>query len=303
MNIKMKKKIHLFFTLLLSLFGFCSHAQKAAVPAKVAANENSLLWKISGKGLKQNSYLFGTIHAICPDDYFFTEKMDQAFKTCKQLVLEVNLNDAAQQMEMLSIMALTNGMTLRDFFPSPRDYDSFATRLMERKEMDAAAFMETKPFVLYSAIAMKSLSCETPDSYEMNLIKKSKDQRIEVIGLETFYQQMALFDEMPREEMVNLLWRSLDEGTEGESEFSAMVAAYRKQELKKLYQLLQESDEIKGHENELLFERNRQWMNKLPDLFKTKSSFVAVGAGHLPGEQGLIALLRKAGYTVEAIGN
>ena len=83
-----------------------------------------------------------------------------------------------------------------------------------------------------------------------------------------------------------------------------MMKAYKSQDLEKLEELMMKTDMGIGNFTEvLLYNRNRNWVAKLKDLMPQKSLLVAVGAGHLPGEKGVINLLRKAGYTVTPIEN
>ena len=83
-----------------------------------------------------------------------------------------------------------------------------------------------------------------------------------------------------------------------------MMNAYKKQDLEALEKLMMKTDMGIGNFTEvLLYKRNRNWVTKLKDLMPQKSLLVAVGAGHLPGEKGVINLLRKAGYTITPLEN
>jgi hypothetical protein len=84
-------------------------------------------------------------------------------------------------------------------------------------------------------------------------------------------------------------------------EIDQMVSIYKTQDIDALYQLISQSPEFKGHEKELISGRNIKWMNTLLYEMKQQASFVAVGAGHLAGEQGVLNLLEKQGYQVEAV--
>lgn len=89
-----------------------------------------------------------------------------------------------------------------------------------------------------------------------------------------------------------------------DKELDEMMSAYLNQDLKKLEELMMKTDMGIGNFTEiLLFKRNRNWVAKLKDLLPKKMLLIAVGAGHLPGDQGVISLLRKAGYKVSPIEN
>ena len=90
-------------------------------------NENTLLWKISGNGLKESSYLFGTIHITC--DATLTDKVKTALDKTQQLCLELDMDDPAMQGEMMSNMMMKNGVTMKSL-AKPEDFkavDAFLT--------------------------------------------------------------------------------------------------------------------------------------------------------------------------------
>lgn len=304
--VNMKKNLLLFVGLCTQLLGITAFAQKANKPTTVKSiEEKSLLWKVSGKDLKEASYIFGTIHAICSEDYFFTENMTKAFNECKQLVLEVNLADANLGAEFQQNMLLQDGLTLHDFFPDENEYQLFAQQLREQANIELEEFNSFKPFVLISALALKGFTCAKTSSYEMNLIGLSKDKRMNITALETANKQIAFFDEMPREELKQMMMSSIKtdkEAAAGDASNEALIVdLYKQQDIAGLSKLINDSPEMKNHQNELIYDRNRDWVAKLPEMMKINKSFIAVGAGHLSGEQGVLQLLKNAGYKVVAV--
>jgi uncharacterized protein YbaP (TraB family) len=97
---------------------------------------------------------------------------------------------------------------------------------------------------------------------------------------------------------------SANKGAEEDKQLKEMFKAYKNQDLKKLEELMVETDAAMASFTDiLLYHRNRNWVNKLKTLLPGKSLLIAVGAGHLPGEKGMINLLRKEGYTVTPVEN
>src|ERR1700761_8785192 len=92
-----------------------------------ARGQNSLLWEVSGKGLPQPSYVFGTIHMICPEDFFLTDKMKTSFQKAHTLYLEINLDDPTAPMKLMGMIQYKNGEKLSDFFDTAdyRDLQQF----------------------------------------------------------------------------------------------------------------------------------------------------------------------------------
>jgi uncharacterized protein YbaP (TraB family) len=135
----------------------------------------------------------------------------------------------------------------------------------------------------------------------MNLIEMSKKRNVDIDGLESSHSQLEIFDKMNDEDIKNMLVESVSQLGNEHKEIDQMVSIYKTQDIDALYQLISQSPEFKGHEKELISGRNIKWMNTLLYEMKQQASFVAVGAGHLAGEQGVLNLLEKQGYQVEAV--
>ena len=138
-------------------------------------------------------------------------------------------------------------------------------------------------------------------------MKEAKQHNKKVKGLETMAYQAGVLDSIPyklqAEQLVTYIDKS-NKGEEDDKEMKDMFEAYKSQDLKKLEALMVETDAgMAGFIDIMLYHRNRNWVNKLKPLLPEKSLLIAVGAGHLPGEKGVINLLRKEGYTVTPVEN
>ncbi len=291
----------LILSFIAQLFGLQAFAQDQVSLATDHQHQKSLLWRISGKDLTKPSFVFGTIHAICQEDYFFTEQMSSALNECNQLILEVSLNDPGMASQLQQRMLLPEGKQLRDYFSGDEPYQVFADKIKAMADLDIELFSRFKPFVLISALAMKGFSCPTTLSYEMKLIEATEPRNVPVVGLETAESQLQIFDHLSNEEIERMLLESVSDDHAGMSQEAQMIDLYKQEDLDGLYKLISQSGELKGHEAEFLTNRNQNWSKLLPAIMSKEASFVAVGAAHLPGENGVLNLLRKAGYMVEAI--
>lgn len=292
----MKKQFLTLVGFIAQLLTFTQGAQ-----AQTTTLEKSLLWKITGKDIKAPSYAFGTIHSICNEDYFFTEKMKKAFDESKKLILEIDLTDPAMLNDYQSQLVLPEGEELKDFFTSEKEFQEFSDSVKKNMDIDVAAYTKLKPFVLISMIAMKSATCENQSSYEMNLVDMSKKNKIEVDGLETGLSQLKIFDQMKKDDIRQMLLESVQQLDEQHIEMNKLITLYKSQDVDGLYRFISASPEFKGHEKELIQDRNLNWMNTLVYEMKHQPCFIAVGAGHLAGEKGILNLLSQAGYTIEAV--
>lgn len=126
----------------------------------------------------------------------------------------------------------------------------------------------------------------------------AKRQRKEVLGLETLEDQFAVFDQIPDSAQAHMILEMIDHFPAQQTEFMQMVEAYQKQDLSTLSAMMNDSPDMVGFEEVLLLKRNRKWIPVMEEAMSKWGVFFAVGAGHLSGREGLISMLRQAGYDV-----
>lgn len=268
-----------------------------AQPAKKASN-NSLLWKISGKDLKKPSYLFGTIHLICADDYLWTDKMKETLTLSEKVCLEMDMDDPGLMMTTAKGLMDNSGKTLKDYF-SEADYARLAKYVEDKTGLDIALFSQMKPIALQTLLGTKGSGCVNQVSYEERIMKLAQDGQKEVIGLELPEEQLKVLESIPIDTVIKQLLEDMaGNNSENDSTYAELIAAYKQQNLVKLNELITTADEPSMDMGLFLDERNKKWIPRMTTKMKTSSVFFAVGAGHLGGKTGVISLLRKDGYTV-----
>ncbi|GAB2763344.1 TraB/GumN family protein [Rhabdobacter roseus] len=284
--------------LLLLAGGLFPASSRAQVPT-----EPALLWKISnGRGPTTStpSYLFGTIHLICPQDFSLSDTLKSCLKQTEQVALEIDMDDPGLMTAMAQGMLMRNDNKLSQLLPEPQ-YQHLHRFFKDSVGMNISTFDRAKPFMLMSILFNRVLACQ-PQSYEMALVGLAKQQQAEVVGLETVAEQMAVFDSIPYEKQAYMLVQFIDSLPQARQEFGAMVKLYKQQDVAGLFNLTLESTfELEGQQETLLFARNRRWIPLMAQMMQAKPTFFAVGAAHLGGEEGVIALLRKQGYRVEPV--
>jgi len=267
-----------------------------------AQQDNSLLWKISGKGLEKPSYLFGTIHLMCPQDIKITEAMQSAIATSEQMVLELDMDEPGIMQNMMASSMMQDGTTLKSLM-SEDDYQMLEKFMMDSIGAPLQAMATMKPMLLSTVVMLPVLKCQ-PGSYEMALVNAAQEKEMEVHGLETVADQIAIFDAIPLEDQSDYLVKSIREYDETAEETRNMIRFYKEENISGLYEMIHESmAEMEGGEDALLTERNQKWIPAMEEMAADKSTFLAVGAGHLGGPEGVITLLKKAGYEVEAVND
>lgn len=265
----------------------------------IAQEESSLLWKVEGNGIKP-SYVFGTFHLIPQDDFEFKDKVDKAIKDTDITVLELDMDDPQMMGSMQTLTQLEEGKKLSSYMDE-KEYEILDTYLTEHMGVGMSAFNSFKPFTITSMITITMMGKQTA-SYEAEIIKRSKEAQKEVLGLETPEFQIGVFETTPYEEQIDQIIEYLQEPEKMTKEFDAMITQYKNEDIEGLYATMDESfKEDPEFKKALLDKRNNNWIGKMGELSKNQKVFYGVGAGHLGGDQGVINLLRKAGYTVTPI--
>jgi uncharacterized protein YbaP (TraB family) len=290
--------------LLLSLFAVAGITQGN----NNSKNENkALLWRISRNGLTQPSYLFGTIHMLCQDDAVLSDSLKKAISRCDNVYLEVQMDNLFEMLGAIGQMKMNGDTTLEDIL-SKEDYEKVKNYFEQKQSLIPFSMLETfKPILAASTLEEATLPCGTPVAMEQLIMEEAKKNEKEIKGLETMAYQAGILDSIPytlqAKQLVNYI-DSVNNGVDETKEFNELVDAYKKEDLSKLEELTKESDiGMSRYTDILLYNRNRNWVKKLKTLMPGKSLVIAVGAGHLPGEKGVINLLRKEGYTVTPIPN
>lgn len=290
MHIRNNKPFILCFAVIVFLFNLDGYGQKDPT--------TSLLWKVSGNGLEKDSYLFGTIHKICQSDFFLTRSTLEAIDNAEQIVMEIDMDDPELNQKMQSVMFNPGMANLSESLDSVslNTMNKFFTKYYGQDLTKLGVF---KPFVLLTLVVDKAFICDSISvAYELKLLELAAIGNKEVLGLETAEYQINLFADIPADTQYDWLLEGLNDMEKMQNDLDNLVSAYKEQDLDALYEIFIRDPQYREYLDRLLFQRNENWIEPMEALMKEKSSFFAVGAGHLPGEKGVIALLQNAGYDV-----
>lgn len=262
--------------------------------------ENSTLWKIEGNGLEQPSYLFGTIHITC--DATIEDDVKKALEETTKIVMELDMDDPSMQTKMLNGMYLKDGKTIKDFV-SEDEYKSIENLFQNQLGIPLKMLENVNPFMLSTMLFPKMIDCSM-QSFELELTKVAKEQNEEIEGLETIEEQLKVFEDISLEDQYADLIRMAKDNLEYDKEnFSKMLQVYKDEDITTMLEMMNDENNqtISEHQDVLLENRNKNWIAKIAKYAKEQPTFFGVGAGHLAGDNGVIKLLRKAGYTVTAV--
>jgi uncharacterized protein YbaP (TraB family) len=258
-----------------------------------------LLYKIEGNNLNSVSYIYGTIHIMPKKDFEISKSIQSSFNACQVLAMEVDLNmDFKTQLEAAQQSFLPEGKTIADLASADdvNKVKQFCIDSMHWKESKYEKMSRLKPFFLSSVILQELIGKSKSFEKEFNNLAKKK--KMTTIGLETLQFQMNMVNTVSNEEQMKMLLQGLSTNN---SEFNKMLAAYLRQDLTGLGNLMNDAELSPEFNENLLLQRNRNWIPIISKLISEKPTFIAVGAGHLPGEKGVLNLLREAGYTVTPV--
>lgn len=283
---------NLFKTLFVLIAFGCSFT----LNAQTSNNKNSVLWEVSGNGLKKPSYLFGTIHMICGKDFVMWPKATEAFAKTSKLALEINMADpnemaTAQQMAM-GKEPLSKTLTAKQ----KTDLEA----ILEKNGVGTLVQLDSYTLeTVMSLLFMKSFGCPDLKFYEMEFISKANESNKPVMGLEKVAEQLEFLNQSFSDDEMIAYLQQIDTNM-----CTEMVKQYISQDVDGLYQMMIEKDSMSTNTQKILLDnRNAKWVKVMPEMMQKESVFFAFGAAHLAGEKGVINLLKQAGYSLKPIMN
>lgn len=293
----MKRK---FITIVFMALSFC-----VSVSAQI-------FYKVEGNGLKSSSYIFGTHHLAPLSIIDEIPGCREAYEASEQVVGEIDMT--LDQMELATKMqpymlapsdsTLSKVIAPEDFKRINEEFKKWAP--MPGMELQMLDMM--KPMVVTAMVSVQMIKDKLPgfnpteqlDTY-FQLQGKATGKKIK--GLETpEFQAQVLYNSEPIAKQAKALVELLDSPEENVEKSQALNKAYLAQDINTLFELSEkENDDSSAFMELLINKRNADWIAKLPAIMQEAPSFIAVGALHLPGENGVIEGLRKAGYKVTPI--
>ncbi|MFN4914745.1 MAG: TraB/GumN family protein [Sphingomonadales bacterium] len=263
------------------------------------SSKAQLLYKIEGKNLEKPSFIYGTIHIMPEKDFIISESVKSALKSCNELAMEIDLNmDLKTQIEMIKLSMLPDGKTISDITTkeNAERIRNFCIDSIKWKESKYNKTSRFKPFFLSSIITQELIG--KSKSYEIEFKKLAKKNKMSMSGLETIQFQMNLMSEISDEEQIRMLLLGLSTDN---SEFKKLLSAYLKKDINLLGSLMNDAEFSPEFYSNFIVKRNQKWIPVIAELIQKKSAFIAVGAAHLPGEEGVLHLLKESGYTITPV--
>jgi len=264
-------------------------------------NSHGLLWELSKPGIEP-AYLFGTIHSEDPEVLQLPQPVQQAIDRCNTVVLEMLL-DADAMMYSSTAMLMMDGRMLSDIIGKPL-FRQVASAIRSRG-IQELVLERMKPWA--AAVILSMPVSETGLVLDMMLYQSALEQGKSVHGLETVEEQLNVFEALPEKDQVLLLQDAVENFSGLDALHAELLDAYKQRDLAGLMALSeaamqagdqQLADEFQQH---LVVDRNHRMSDRMQVYLRQGKVFIAVGALHLPGEEGLLSLLEQQGFTVRRL--
>lgn len=283
----------------LGLFSFTGEAQDSS-----EKEYDGRLWQITGNGIADTSYLYGTIHIMDAKAYQFPEGTRESFKSVDAYAMELNM-DSVNQMALMSQLMMEDSLSLKDLLTKD-EYKDLKTFAKDSVGLPLEQFKRMHPMFLLSQIQMQSFEKDSSLPLDMHFHQMAKKQGKAVIGLERMKEQVNAFHSVPYDSTAKQLVkiaRGRSKKSSGEASMNKMLDAYVNGDLNELLEQTTEQQMSDNFEEAFLIERNERMADRSTDRLKEQSLFIAIGAAHLPGKKGVIELLRDKGFQVVSISD
>lgn len=277
----------------------------AAAPLASAQThtQKSLLWEVSGNGLKHSSYIFGSLHFIDTTEFMLPPQIFELLGKCEKAAFEMDITDY-KLISRIDLSQATKGEKGKFFMSDlDNDYQEKLKKILLLEKNNAAMRMlkegvndDLNPYYLMNMIAVAAQMRSKSNNYAMDLelIMSAKSGDKTIVSLETPEEQVLCIsgNTLSWEEKMAALKKSIDDYHQDSLSSKKMYDAYRNQNLEELIGDLQDS---------FFVQRNHNMVNRMIPIIQEGSTFVTVGAAHLPFNNGILQLLRKEGFTIKPV--
>lgn len=293
----MKTRITVFGLLAILL---CTSGMAQQTPP---SGNKTLLWRISGKGLAKPSYLFGAMDYVCPADYFWTKNMQDCLAHCEKVCFSLNLADAALKNEVAQYLK-DEHKQLKDYFTSAEypQVKQFVQSNMHL-DLDQPKVQHLKPLAIQPYIAKYLLGCADPVSYDLRIMESAKNAGKNILGIETAKEFISDMETTRfNDKVAQILAEIVSGSTYYHNYRNSIERAYQHQDIQQINNLFKGTKHFsKVDFKTFLDEHSKRYATRMPAMMQQSSVFFTINPVNLWGDEGVISLLKKAGYSVEPV--
>lgn len=259
--------------------------------------KHSLLWQISGQDMMEPSYLFGTMHVRDDRAFRNIDFLEECIHNCSAFAAEFDLKDSDPQ-RLQQAASLPQGSSLEDYL-NPRIYKKLERLLLKETGHQLEHLKYSSPILLFNLISESQFQNDNSEALDSALYNMAQKADKNLMGLETFEEQMSVFSKVNIEDQCRSLKKMATHFVAFKREIKKTSELYIQGDLQKLLKKAKRS--IGGMRRVLLYDRNIIMAERFEAFAKEQSLFAAIGAGHLGGKKGVLRLLKKQGYTIKPV--
>lgn len=270
------------------------------ITSTVCAQGTGMLWKITHSEMKDTSYLFGTIHIRDGRVFQYSDSLNWAIRHCDVMYGELDLMDKKAIRQQASSFMMPQGQSLRTYLS---DSDYTLVKKYVKKHLGAYSLLlnKVKPIFISSLVSDDLIPKDEKHPLDMYLQEYAVKNGVKVGGIETIDEQVAVLDKMTIQEQADMLVEQIKNIEQEKVLMEQMLQIYLSENLDSLYALVSEEEMPDEFSDAIMTNRNKIMTERMIQKMQSQKIVLAVGAAHLCGPEGIIELLRKQGYIVQAI--
>ncbi len=294
-ELKKQKMKHLKSVITVLLIALSFNFSQAQEKAKL---ENSILWKIEHPELKEPSYILGTLHFMCEEDFSIPKKVLTTLDNIDALVLEVNLSDPEEMKIIKESVANSKKISEELSENQFKELDELIQKVLKTPLM---SYNDYGLSILHFSMIYKMLPCEPTQikSFETELMQLATNAQKPIHSLEKASTQLEY---IRKASPTNYIFEQLMLFDSYKKDFNNAIQAYKNEDITTAVNLI--TKDVYMDENATKYmqiERNNNWVEKMPQMMKERSNLFAVGSAHITNEYGIIHLLRQKGFTITPV--
>lgn len=255
---------------------------------------NTLLWRISGEDLMENSYLLGTMHVKDKRAFGNRDIIIEKIDVCKAFATEFSLSEAYTNVNANSF-DLPNEKVLADFI-SEKKYNKLKGTLNKYFEVDIDIFSTMLPLIIMNALSAKLLNEDEVFSLDEYLWRYAFESEKITLGIETLEEQQKVLSQVPLDYQFKMLFDAVKNISSFKKKHKKLMSMYERGDIAQLYKTTKKG--LGSMKRLMLYNRNEIMAERIAKMAEEQSLFAAVGAAHLGGKRGILRLLKTKGLTV-----
>lgn len=258
-----------------------------------------LLWKISGNGLEQPSFLFGTMHTADSRAFNKIESVKNKLAGCDAFAMEILADEKDIDLNLIAGLLMTDGTTLSSLF-TKEEYKRIDSLMQKSSGFPLSLFEFVQPIVIAMLFEQSGMTTDSTDALDFYLKKIAQKEGKKLIGIETIQEQLKALQALTYTEQAALVSQELNKQNDSQGT-EQLFKFYASENLDSILILNRQNPMPEKLEKALVENRNKLMTDRIATIIRQQPTFCAIGALHLPAAGGVIEGLRQKGFKLESV--